>query len=138
MEQLGEAIAIAIIGGADGPTSIYISKQSLWMIIIETIIILALSVLVICGFVRNIKRRKIIKSLIYGIIIFAAFLFVTISAAIRHKNYKEKLRETIELYENPGQTENSTDQGIYTEAEDFEYFRKNNKLINIEDDRISQ
>ena len=27
MDQLNEAISIAIIGGADGPTSIYISKE---------------------------------------------------------------------------------------------------------------
>lgn len=35
MDQLNEAISIAIIGGADGPTSIYISKQSLWILLME-------------------------------------------------------------------------------------------------------
>ena len=57
MDQL-EPISIAIIGGADGPTSIYISKQSLWMLIIEIFICIVIFIFAIYGLIRSIKKKK--------------------------------------------------------------------------------
>lgn len=127
MNQLEEALAIGIIGGADGPTSIYISKQSLWLIIIEIIIFLFIFAFAIYGFVKNIKKRKIIKSIIYGIILLLVILPVTIFGVKRYKIIKEYQK----FYDNLFSSENTAGLGIYTEAEDFEYFRKSNKLINV-------
>ena len=130
MNQFNEALSISIIGGADGPTSIFISKQSLWMVIIELIIITAIFVFAICGFVKNIKKKKIIKAIVYGIIGLSVILFVSISAAITHKAVKENLQESIELYESLGSAENTESAGIYKEKEYSIYC--------IEDDWISK
>ena len=130
MDQLNEAISIAIIGGADGPTSIYISKQSLWMLIIEIFICIAIFVFAIYGLIRSIKKKKIIKSVVCGIIILLVNLPVIIFGVKRHKILKEYQK----FYENLGLSEEKTNLGIYTEAEDFEYFKRNNKIINVDVD----
>ena len=130
MDQLNEAISIAIIGGADGPTSIYISKQSLWMLIIEIIICIAIFIFAIYGLIRSIKKKKIIKSVVCGIIILLVILPVIIFGVKRHKNLKEYQK----FYENLGLSEEKPNLGIYTEAEDFEYFIRNNKIINVDVD----
>ncbi len=127
MEQLKEAIAIAIIGGADGPTSIYISKQSLWILIIEILIFIAIFVFAIFGFIRSIKKKKILKSIIYGILILLVILPVIVFGVKSHQIHEENLK----LSEYPNLQENTDNFGIYTEAEDFEYFTKNNKIINV-------
>ena len=130
MDQLNEAISIAIIGGAYGPTSIYISKQSLWMLIIEIFIYIAIFIFAIYGLIRSIKKKKIIKSVVCGIIILLVNLPVIIFGVKRHKNLKEYQK----FYENLGLSEEKTNLGIYTEAEDFEYFKRNNKIINVDVD----
>ena len=130
MNQLEEAIAISIIGGADGPTSIYISKQSLWILIIEILICIAIFVFAIYGFIRSIRKKKIIKSVVCGIIILLVILPVIILGVKRHKI----LKKYQEFYENLRLLEETTNLGIYTEAEDFEYFKKNNKIINVDVD----
>ncbi len=130
MDQLNEAISIAIIGGADGPTSIHISKQSLWILIIEIFICIAIFVFAIYGLIRSIKKKKIIKSVVCGIIILLVNLPVIIFGVKRHKILKEYQK----FYENLGLSEEKTNLGIYTEAEDFEYFKRNNKIINVDVD----
>lgn len=105
MIPLDEVVSISIIGGAYGPTSIHISKQSLWMIIIELVIIAAIFIFAICGFVKNIKKRKIIKSVICGIIGLSVIFSVSIYTAITYKTLKENLQESIELYESLGSAE---------------------------------
>ena len=129
MDQL-EPISIAIIGGADGPTSIYISKQSLWMLIIEIFICIAIFIFAIYGLIRSIKKKKIIKSVVCGIIILLVILPVIIFGVKRHKNLKEYQK----FYENLGLSEEKPNLGIYTETEDFEYFKRNNKIINVDVD----
>ena len=130
MDQLNETISIAIIGGADGPTSIYISKQSLWILLIEIFICIAIFIFAIYGLIRSIKKKKIIKSIVCGIIILLVILPVIIFGVKRHKNLKEYQK----YYENLGLSEEKPNFGIYTEAEDFEYFKRNNKIINVDVD----
>ena len=132
MNQLDEAFSISIIGGADGPTTIYILNP--WLLVIELIILASLFVFAIFGFIKNIKKRKIVKSVVFGIIALSVILFISISAARTHKTLKENLKESIDLYENLFSSESDANLGIYTEAEDFEYFRLNNKLINVDVD----
>ena len=127
MNQLEEVIAISIIGGADGPTSIYISKQSLWLLIIEILVFLFIFGFAIYGFIKNIKKRKIRKSIIFGIIILILISPVIIFGVKRYKIIKEYQK----FYDNLFLSENTSELGIHTEAEDFEYFRKSNKLINV-------
>ncbi len=116
MNQLDEALSISIIGGADGPTTIYILNP--WLLVIELIILTALFVFAIFGFIKNIKKRKIVKSVVFGIIALSVILFISISAARTHKTLKENLKESIDLYENLFSSESYTNLGIYTEAED--------------------
>ena len=81
MSQLNEALAISIIGGADGPTSIYITNGYFWSFIITACVIVAILVLSICGFVRNRKRGNKTKTIIWGIIgltVILAILFFAV------------------------------------------------------------
>lgn len=87
MNQLDEALSISVIGGADGPTTIYILNP--WLLVIELIILAALFVFAIFGFIKNIKKRKIVKSVVFGIIALSVILFISISAARTHKTLKE-------------------------------------------------
>ena len=59
---------IAIIGGADGPTVLFLSGGSTGMLIGIASLFLLLFGLVIAGLVWNIKRNKPVKICIYGIL----------------------------------------------------------------------
>jgi len=68
MNQLTQAVAIGIIGGADGPTAIYIETGAIWQILIPWLLLFALAVFFL---VRSIlKKRKL------GIIISAVFCVI--------------------------------------------------------------
>lgn len=76
MKDLMQAASIAIIGGADGPTSIYIGKAAILQLLIPYIILAALS-----GFflVRSILKKKkvaiVVSSVICAIFILLPALF---------------------------------------------------------------
>lgn len=76
MKQLMEAFQISIIGGADGPTTIYVcSKTSL----IYEIVFGLLFGFVIYKLIKNIKAKNRQKILIFGLV---ALLFVIIFATL--------------------------------------------------------
>ncbi len=70
---------IGIIGGADGPTTIYVSDG--WFFPIVAILFAVLFFLLIYGFIRNIKRRNSIRTLVYGTII-VAFVFLIVAVTV--------------------------------------------------------
>lgn len=68
MNQLTQAAAITIIGGADGPTSIYVGKWAIFQVLLPCFLLFALAVFFL---VRSIlKKRKL------GIIISAVFCVI--------------------------------------------------------------
>lgn len=76
MKDLIPAASIAIIGGADGPTSIYIGKAAILQLLIPYIILAALS----CFFlVRSILKKKkvaiVVSSVLCAIFILLPALF---------------------------------------------------------------
>lgn len=72
MKDLMQAASIAIIGGADGPTSIYIGKAAILQLLIPYIILAALS----CFFlVRSILKKKKI-----AIVLFSGAIFILLPA----------------------------------------------------------
>lgn len=72
MKDLIPAASIAIIGGADGPTSIYIEKAAILQLLIPYIILAALS----CFFlVRSILKKKKI-----AIVLFSGAIFILLPA----------------------------------------------------------
>ena len=78
MKDLMQAAQIAIIGGADGPTSIYVEKTAILQLLIPYIILAALS----CFFlVRSILKKKkvaiVVSSVFCAIfILFPALFFL--------------------------------------------------------------
>lgn len=75
---------IAIIGGADGPTVLFLSGGSTGMLIGIASLFLLLFGLVIAGLVRNIKRNKPVKICIYGILtaFFVLLLVIVVAACV--------------------------------------------------------
>lgn len=72
MKDLMQAASIAIIGGADGPTSIYVGKTAILQLLIPYIILAALS----CFFlVRSILKKKKI-----AIVLFSGAIFILLPA----------------------------------------------------------
>lgn len=72
MKDLIPAASIAIIGGADGPTSIYVGKTAILQLLIPYIILAALS----CFFlVRSILKKKKI-----AIVLFSGAIFILLPA----------------------------------------------------------
>lgn len=72
MKDLIPAAQIAIIGGADGPTSIYIGKAAILQLLIPYIILAALS----CFFlVRSILKKKKV-----AIVLFSGAIFILLPA----------------------------------------------------------
>ena len=68
MNQLTQAAAIAIIGGADGPTAIYIETGAIWQILVPWLLLFAVAVFFL---VRSIlKKRKL------GIILSSVFCVI--------------------------------------------------------------
>ena len=55
LKQLFQVLSISIIGGADGPTSIYVSSAYLWQFLL---CVIALIVFGIYRLIKNIKNRK--------------------------------------------------------------------------------
>lgn len=76
MKDLMQAASIAIIGGADGPTSIYVGKAAILQLLIPYFVIAALS-----GFflVRSILKKKkvaIVLSSVFCVILLPAVFFL--------------------------------------------------------------
>lgn len=72
MKDLMQAAQIAIIGGADGPTSIYVGKTAILQLLIPYIILAALSVFFL---VRSILKKKKI-----AIVLFSGAIFILLPA----------------------------------------------------------
>ncbi len=82
MKDLIQAAQIAIIGGADGPTSIYIGKAAILQLLIPYIILAALS----CFFlVRSILKKKKV-----AIVLFSGAIFILLPAVFFLGNFVMK------------------------------------------------
>ena len=68
MNQLFQAAAITIIGGADGPTSIYVGKEAVLQILVPCVLYLALLALAVFFLVRSVRRRKKAASVISAVL----------------------------------------------------------------------
>ena len=76
-KQLLQAQSISIIGGADGPTSIYVSPLFTWQIIAIIICFAGLIGFVIYRLIRNIKKSNKAK-----IILWSSVLFILIALGV--------------------------------------------------------
>ncbi len=88
MYYLKQAVAIAIVGGADGPTSILVSKEYWWTLIVFAVVIFALFAALVCGFVINLKKRDKAKSIVLGIITFIFVALITLVLVFYIKDYQ--------------------------------------------------
>ena len=94
MKDLMQAAQIAIIGGADGPTSIYVEKTAILQLLIPYIILAALS----CFFlVRGILKKKkvaiVVSSVICAIFILLPALFFLGTHVVMEQAIKRQASE---------------------------------------------
>lgn len=90
--------SISIIGGADGPTRIFIFNKVTLLLSIITITILLF--FLIYGFTKNIKRKNTIKSVVLGIticILFFLILIMVFGKIIIYKSNKEIINTNKQL-----------------------------------------
>lgn len=130
-KQLLQAQSISIIGGADGPTSIYVSSACLWQIIAIILCVIALIVFGICKLVKNIKKSNKVKILLWSSVLFILIFLVFI---IPIWNLIET-RKQMKMLETDIFTASINEEKYYgfaTEANDFNYFFENNKIINVD------
>ena len=114
MNKLLEASAITIIGGADGPTSIYVSSGAKWQLILILLIILRFLEIInrffvfifgskyififffIFGIIRliqNIKKHKTIRTIAWSVVLFL-MISVVVLTQVEKKHY-ENILQTI-------------------------------------------
>ncbi len=77
MKNLYQILLISIIGRADGNTSIYVSDKSLFLMVLEILLIVFIKFLIIFSsykFVQNIKRKDIKKSVLFGSVVMLALI----------------------------------------------------------------
>lgn len=77
MKNLYQILLISIIGRADGNTSIYVSDKSLFLIVLEVLLIVFIKFLIIFSvykFIQNIKRKDIKKSVLFGSVVMLALI----------------------------------------------------------------
>lgn len=135
MGQLDKGIAILTIGGADGLTSIYVSKMYLFPVILIAVIITVLFLLAIYRSIKNIKRKNKIRSILYSIVILFLFIFIPTVSILSIKEYKwhkPLLNAVLRSSDRLSLPDDNINLGIYIEAENFDYFRINNKIINVQ------
>ena len=77
MDGLSQAASIGIIGGADGPTAIYLGPGVIWLLLAGCILYVALFALAVLGLVRSIRKRRRLRTALSAIL--CAF-FVLIAA----------------------------------------------------------
>ena len=89
MNKLLEASAITIIGGADGPTSIYISSGAK----LQLILILLIFIFFFIFGIQNIKKHKTIRTIAWSVVLFL-MISVVVLTQVEKKHY-ENILQTI-------------------------------------------
>lgn len=125
MKDLFQAQAITIIGGADGPTSIYVSSGAIWQLILLCVVFILFIVFGVYRLIKNIKKRKTVRIVIWTLILFLLFFLGVCIPVMNHMTKMTKYDEYFSF------TIDDEYEGFPTEAEDFYYFYTHNKIINI-------
>lgn len=129
-KQLLQAQSISIIGGADGPTSIYVSSACLWQIIAIILCVIALIVFGICKLVKNIKKSNKVKILLWSSVLFI-LIFLVFIIPIWNLIETRKQMKMLETEIFTASINEEKYYGFATEANDFNYFFENNKIIEV-------
>ena len=93
MEKLLEASAISIIGGADGPTSIYVSSGAKWQLVLMLLIFISFIAFGIFRLIQNIKKHKPIRIVVWSVILFLMISIVVLNQA--EKKHYENILQSI-------------------------------------------
>lgn len=93
MNKLLEASAITIIGGADGPTSIYVSSGAKWQLILILLIFIFFFIFGIIRLIQNIKKHKTIRTIAWSVVLFL-MISVVVLTQVEKKHY-ENILQTI-------------------------------------------
>lgn len=93
MNKLLEASAITIIGGADEPTSIYISSGAKLQLILILLIFIFFFIFGIIRLIQNIKKHKTIRTIAWSVVLFL-MISVVVLTQVEKKHY-ENILQTI-------------------------------------------
>jgi len=110
MKQLSQCIAIAIIGGADGPTSIYIAPDN-WGAVAFLVLLIAaffgLFAFVVYKLIKSIKSQNKAKTIIFAVLTSIFTIMVCVSAGFGIAEYlwerqlKKSMADTTSGYAEP-------------------------------------
>lgn len=128
-KQLLQAQSISIIGGADGPTSIYVSPLFTWQIIAIIICFAGLIGFVIYRLIRNIKKSNKAKIILWSSVL---FILIALWGIVPVWNFIE-IRKNLKMLESDIIAVDTDEMyyGFLTEANDFNYFSEHNKIIEV-------
>ena len=91
MNKLLEASAITIIGGADEPTSIYVSSGAKWQLILILLIFIFFFIFGIIRLIQNIKKHKTIRTIAWSVVLFL-MISVVVLTQVEKKHYENILQ----------------------------------------------
>ena len=100
MKQLSQCIAISIIGGADGPTSIYIAPDNWGAVAIIVLLIAAffgLFAFVVYKLIKSIKNQNKAKTIIFAVLtsVFAIIVCVSAGFGIAEYLWERQLKKSM-------------------------------------------
>ena len=76
MNEVTVYAPIGIIGGADGPTTIYVAEGSFWFLVVMLALYVLLFLFVMIRFIKNLKSKNKVRSIIYGSVVFLFLLLM--------------------------------------------------------------
>ncbi len=123
-------LSVAIIGGADGPTSIYVTKDGFLQIILSC----CLFGFAIFGFVWSIKKKSKVRTVIYGAVIFLFMVYCSVCAVTALMKLAESRKHINSIMNSENTRKGIVDadyEGYNVEADDYEYFSMNDIMISV-------
>ena len=98
MNEAAEGVAIGIIGGADGPTTIYVAEGSFWFLVVMLALYVLLFLFVMIRFIKNLKSKNKVRSIIYGSVVFLFLLLGIGIPLFRIGQIKQQMTEELESF----------------------------------------
>jgi Na+-transporting methylmalonyl-CoA/oxaloacetate decarboxylase beta subunit len=82
MDGTFQAASIGIIGGADGPTAIYLGPGGIWLLLAGFVLYAALFALAVLGLVRSIRKKRRLRTALSAALCAVLVLMAAAAAVI--------------------------------------------------------
>lgn len=98
MNKVAVCAPIGIIGGADGPTTIYVVKGAFWGLVVMLALYVLLFLFVMIRFIKNLKSKNKVRSIIYGSVVFLFLLLGIGIPLFKIGQIKQQMTEELESF----------------------------------------